>query len=346
MTTIQLRRGTSAQWAAANPVLAAGEPGWDLTTSTLKIGDGTRRWSDLSPVHLGALEGPVGTAVARQAALVAEGGHRQAWDAVATLSRVKPVRILYLGSSTTYGNNATTDEARYINQTTRRAQAQFPAPGGDEASVRLLSAAHASPWQKAGIEGINGWAGQGTAATYCPSLTLSVAQTLNVSFAVHMIGSNDSVANVALSTYRDHVRTAVSGLASRGVKGQLLVHTFRRDGVSVAKWAQYRQMLQEVAAEVDGVGVLDVSGVYEGLNHLGADPLDLIDTDGVHMTNAGHALMGELVARALGVTARPLLQSRPAPHLVSVGTVHIDAGTSKPLFSTGTAWVDADGVER
>lgn len=47
MTTIRLRRGTAGQWAAANPVLAQGEPGVDTTTGALRIGDGTRAWLDL-----------------------------------------------------------------------------------------------------------------------------------------------------------------------------------------------------------------------------------------------------------------------------------------------------------
>lgn len=47
MTTIRLRRGTAAQWAAANPVLALGEPGVDTTSGALRIGDGTRAWLDL-----------------------------------------------------------------------------------------------------------------------------------------------------------------------------------------------------------------------------------------------------------------------------------------------------------
>lgn len=47
MTTILLRRGTSAAWASADTVLAAGEPGYDLTTRVLKIGDGVTPWSSL-----------------------------------------------------------------------------------------------------------------------------------------------------------------------------------------------------------------------------------------------------------------------------------------------------------
>lgn len=45
--TIKLRRGTAAQWTAANPVLAAGEPGFETDTGKHKIGDGASAWSAL-----------------------------------------------------------------------------------------------------------------------------------------------------------------------------------------------------------------------------------------------------------------------------------------------------------
>jgi len=45
---IQMRRGTAAQWASVNPVLAAGEWGLDTTNKLVKIGDGTSTWSQLT----------------------------------------------------------------------------------------------------------------------------------------------------------------------------------------------------------------------------------------------------------------------------------------------------------
>lgn len=45
---IQLRRGTTAEWSAANPVLADGEVGIDKTSGGIKIGNGTSTWSQLS----------------------------------------------------------------------------------------------------------------------------------------------------------------------------------------------------------------------------------------------------------------------------------------------------------
>ena len=47
-TRMQQRRGTAAQWTAANPVLAAGEIGFETDTNQFKMGDGSTVWSGLS----------------------------------------------------------------------------------------------------------------------------------------------------------------------------------------------------------------------------------------------------------------------------------------------------------
>ena len=45
---MQQRRGTQAQWTAANPVLAAGEIGFEIDNNRFKVGDGTNHWADLN----------------------------------------------------------------------------------------------------------------------------------------------------------------------------------------------------------------------------------------------------------------------------------------------------------
>jgi hypothetical protein len=47
LTTIQLRRGSSSQWAASTNPLSQGELGLDTTIKKFKIGDGTSLWSSL-----------------------------------------------------------------------------------------------------------------------------------------------------------------------------------------------------------------------------------------------------------------------------------------------------------
>lgn len=48
MATIRLRRGTAAQWTAANPILSQGEIGFETDTNKFKFGDGVTSWTTLT----------------------------------------------------------------------------------------------------------------------------------------------------------------------------------------------------------------------------------------------------------------------------------------------------------
>lgn len=56
---IQLRRDTSTTWTSVNPILAAGEIGFETNTGKYKIGNGTSPWSSLyyAGAPLGATSG-------------------------------------------------------------------------------------------------------------------------------------------------------------------------------------------------------------------------------------------------------------------------------------------------
>lgn len=47
-TTFRLKRGNASVWASKNPVLDPGEPGFEIDTGKLKIGNGTSAWNDLA----------------------------------------------------------------------------------------------------------------------------------------------------------------------------------------------------------------------------------------------------------------------------------------------------------
>jgi hypothetical protein len=49
MARFQLRRDSTSNWLAANPVLLEGEQGLDLTTGHMYIGDGISKFTELSP---------------------------------------------------------------------------------------------------------------------------------------------------------------------------------------------------------------------------------------------------------------------------------------------------------
>lgn len=54
---IQLRRGTAAQWTAANPILAEGEVGLETDTRYFKLGDGVTNWNSLAYGGISGLPG-------------------------------------------------------------------------------------------------------------------------------------------------------------------------------------------------------------------------------------------------------------------------------------------------
>lgn len=57
--TIQLRRDTSTNWSALNPVLHQGELGVEIDTFKAKLGDGVTTWASLGywPVNMALLTG-------------------------------------------------------------------------------------------------------------------------------------------------------------------------------------------------------------------------------------------------------------------------------------------------
>lgn len=49
-TIFQLKRGSSSRWVELNPILQQGEPGFEIDTGKLKIGNGVDTWINLSYV--------------------------------------------------------------------------------------------------------------------------------------------------------------------------------------------------------------------------------------------------------------------------------------------------------
>lgn len=56
---IQFRRGKSADWTKYNPTLHQGEPGFEIDTGKLKIGDGDTEWVELPYVVGGGSDIPI-----------------------------------------------------------------------------------------------------------------------------------------------------------------------------------------------------------------------------------------------------------------------------------------------
>lgn len=101
---IKLRLGTAAEWASANPILSAGEPGYETDLGGFKIGNGTDHWSDLSyqnvdPASLTAL-----VSDAQQAAADAAQSAIDAANAAASATGATDTGVAALVNDTTPPN--------------------------------------------------------------------------------------------------------------------------------------------------------------------------------------------------------------------------------------------------
>lgn len=100
LVQLQVRSDTAAAWTAANPVLLAGEPGFETDTGKLKLGDGVRNWATLpytSGVSLSSAAPPVtGSAAAGTSGQAARADHSHALPAslsCATLAATGEVSV-------------------------------------------------------------------------------------------------------------------------------------------------------------------------------------------------------------------------------------------------------------
>lgn len=118
----QIRRGTAAQWTTSNPVLAAGEQGFETDTRKSKVGDGTTAWTSLAYTDGGTGGNSFGTiAVSGQSNVVAD--------------QVNDILTLIAGGGITITTNAAGDSITITATGTSVTIVTDPALPGDNTVV-------------------------------------------------------------------------------------------------------------------------------------------------------------------------------------------------------------------
>lgn len=125
MAQIRVRRGTTAEWTDANPILAAGEPGYDTTTETFKVGNGVDQWDSLDEIKgtVVSVNGQEGVVVLDAEAVGAlPDDYAPEWDDVT-------------GKPSTFAPSAHTHDDRYYTET--ETDNLLNAKAADSAVVKL-----------------------------------------------------------------------------------------------------------------------------------------------------------------------------------------------------------------
>ncbi|MDX3260694.1 GDSL-type esterase/lipase family protein [Streptomyces sp. MI02-2A] len=133
-----------------------------------------------------------------------------------------------------------------------------------------------------------------------------VASLGNVNLIAIMLSSNDFSGSIDPSIFKANlytmIRSAWSNLSTTR-PDIVLINSYKRfDHVTYGVgflYGDYAAKMQELANELDGVHYVDIAGLFPLMNDSVHDPLDLMNTDNIHMNDAGHRYMARILLRRL-----------------------------------------------
>lgn len=92
---IQMRRGTTSQWNSADPVLAAGEIGFNTTNGLIKVGTGSTSWSNIDYL---VTNGGLGTSLSDYIVLAEKGAANGVAELDANLNVLTSTSVVFEGA--------------------------------------------------------------------------------------------------------------------------------------------------------------------------------------------------------------------------------------------------------
>lgn len=261
-----------------------------------------------------------------------------------------PVSIVTAGDSLTFGANATAGLGWVERLATYLAATFQTKPYSRHAVVN--PSATSGPPSSAGAHVYNAGFGGAKAQDYLSSGTIPKIAALKPRLVIHAPGFNDWRHGITPAGFRTDVQNRLNQLqaATTAPVTHLLIHWFEHsDAHGPAAWHEYGTALETLASEYDNVVYADLSGPFYALGVPGADPLNLLDADMLHPTNAGHDLMARMVFELL--TYRAPEPTGPAVYAAdtysgadgALTVTEIGGKTYATFGNAGGAWSRAGG---
>ena len=252
-------------------------------------------------------------------------------------AQTAPVHHIYCGSSSTEGSDQRPAD-RWVNKLHTGMQAQYAAgPGGTTPVGDHTTPIHTLP----GLHGYNFGQSGTTVENYMPAAKITRAGQIQPTLITHMVGSNDANLNFTAERYRNGLIAVLDQLDAVVTVPHVhvLIHAHQRQNKDItALWNAYRKVLRDLADTRANVAFVDASYDFQAIGIPGADPLDYLKADEVHLTPPGHDMTARLMAKALTASVE-------APKYRSV--VHDDFSRANgPLgvADTGQPWRAASGA--
>lgn len=253
-------------------------------------------------------------------------------------SATRPVRGLFVGSSITQGTGATTTANRFVNQLTTLIQDENG--GAVIAPVNSPFSVWGTKSNLNGFHAYNGGKGGSQATNFRTDSEIALDVALPPDIIFVDVGINDWRADVNPTTFKANLASAIGKYetalaADPPLYVFLHIHqaTDVQTDVSPYTWEQYGTALAELAATNPRFTYMDLHPGWQFRGVPGADPYGFMDPDEVHLTDAGHAYMAQLIWwQIMNLPGQP-----PPPDTFVLGTTKPQDGVNVgPDTSLGT----------
>ena len=233
--------------------------------------------------------------VADLSRLTTEPLSRRALQAALRGQRAKGVGIVFAGSSTIQGHQATSDDRRPVQRISA-----YLTPRAASAAVRDNSVTPA--------DGVQVWAwgvGGTTSASYLTSAHYSAVASIKPVLMVHMVGSNDWSGSRTPEQYEASLRAHLQELQAASpdtVHLHIGQHQRNSPASGSHPWEAYTDVLRALAEEdPERIEFLDLWDRYAAIGIPGSDPWGWLHSDGVHLVDHSYRVLADWLADHLGI---------------------------------------------
>ena len=214
------------------------------------------------------------------------------------------VRLLALGSSTTYGMDLDSLSERWPDRFMQgladRGVNASPISLG-QLDPKVLSQAPGAVMVDGAVPGA---LAETSLAEDLPGLLASELSGNGPTIVLHMIGANDYWLQDPPALFGTALSATAAALDVQPVRPiQVFISTYRDPATTDPKipWSAYSDQMRAVAAQDPTHRIfLDLAPWFDAAGVPGADPEGLLDSGGVHPSVAGQQTMADLILRALG----------------------------------------------
>ena len=209
--------------------------------------------------------------------------------------RAKGVGIVFAGSSTIQGHQATSDDRRPVQRISSYLTARAAS-----AAVRAASVTPA--------DGVQVWAwgvGGKTSANYLTSEHYAAVGSIKPVLMVHVVGSNDWSGSRTPAQYDASMRAHLDALKTASPNTvHLLIGQHQRNSPASGShpWEDYTDVLRTLAEEdPERIEFLDLWDRYAAIGIPGSDPWGWLHSDGVHLVDHSYRVLADWLAEHLGI---------------------------------------------